>query len=172
MYFKVRHEYPNFESLSADEQQRIATLAKANNHKWIRALSLNHDSQQWQLKAPDFKTVYPAGNGKKPLYRLLDIVQAEPSQIVYLFEGEQKADYAASIELLATTCGGSNDIAATDLEPLTGRFIVIWADHDTAGIKARNELIEALHLSLIHILRAHETREDIVCRLLLEKKKR
>lgn len=145
MYFKVRHEYPNFESLSADEQQRIATLAKANNHKWIRALSLNHDSQQWQLKAPDFKTVYPAGNGKKPLYRLLDIVQAEPSQAVYLFEGEQKADYAASIELLATTCGGSNDIAATDLEPLTGRFIVIWADNDEPGIKARNELIEALH---------------------------
>ena len=26
-------------------------------------------------------------------------------------------------------------------------------------------------LSLIHILRAHETREDLVCRLLLEKKK-
>ena len=30
----------------------------------------------------------------------------------------------------------------------------------------------ALGLSLIHILRAHETRHDLVCRLLLEKKKK
>lgn len=144
MYFKVRHEYPNFESLSVDEQQRISKLAAAQKHKWIRPLSLNHESGQWQFKAPDFKTVYPAGNGKKPLYRLLDIVQAEPNQTVYLFEGEQKADYAASLGLVAATCGGSNDIAATDSEPLTGRFIVIWADNDEPGINARDELIAAL----------------------------
>ena len=144
MYFKVRHEYPNFESLSVDEQQRISKLAAAQKHKWIRALSLNHESGQWQLKAPDFKTIDPAGNGKKPLYRLHEVMQAEPSQTVYLFEGEQKADYAASLGLVATTCGGSNDIAATDLEPLTGLFIVIWADNDEAGVRARDELTTLL----------------------------
>ena len=40
MYFKVRHEYPNFESLSVDEQQRISKLAAAQKHKWINENTL------------------------------------------------------------------------------------------------------------------------------------
>lgn len=144
VYFKARNEHLSFYDLSLDEQNRIASEAKANKHKWIRAISLNPNGGKWQAKEPDYAVVYPDGNGQKPLYRLHKLMQAEPDQIVYLFEGEQKADLAASLGLVATTCGGSNSISATHLEPLAGRKVVIWADNDEAGIKARDELTTLL----------------------------
>lgn len=88
--------------------------------------------------------VYPAGNGKKPLYRLHELVAANSVDPIYIFEGEQKADLAASLGLVATTCGGSNSISATHLKPLAGRSVVIWPDNDEAGIKARDEIAAAL----------------------------
>ncbi len=50
----------------------------------------------------------------------------------------------------------------------------IWAQPNDGGTNLRlhNCLEEAVRLSLIHILRAHETVLDLVCRLLLEKKKK
>lgn len=126
LYFKTRLKHPD------------------TGHKWIRAMSFKPDGTGWQTKEPDFKAVYPDGHGKKPLYRLHELVAANSVDPVYLFEGEQKADYAASLGFVATTCGGSNSISATYLKPLTGRNVVIWPDHDEAGIKARDELTAAL----------------------------
>ncbi|WP_166739025.1 DUF927 domain-containing protein [Alkanindiges illinoisensis] len=144
VYFKARYEHANFDNLPADEQEQIASKARANRHKWIRALSFNCHTRQWRLKEPDYTAAYPAGNGKKPLYRLVDMVQADTAQSVYIFEGEQKADYAASLGLVATTCGSSGSITTTHLEPLAGRSVVIWPDNDEAGIKARDEIAAAL----------------------------
>ena len=144
VYFKTRHEHPTFYDLSPDEQEHIASKARANRHKWIRALSFNCHTRQWQLKEPDYTAAYPAGNGKKPLYRLVDMVQADTAQSVYIFEGEQKADYAASLGLVATTCGSSGSITTTHLEPLAGRSATIWPDNDNPGIKAALELLSAL----------------------------
>ncbi len=124
--------------------------------KTLRAFSINDGRPVGKDKQPaigrfmpvepseKWNDVYPAGNGKKPLYRLHEVMQAKPDQVVYLFEGEQKADLAASLGLLATTCGGSNSISTTDLEPLTGLSIVIWPDNDAAGLKARDELTTLL----------------------------
>lgn len=126
IYFKLRLKHPD------------------TGQKWIRAISPKPDGTGWQSKEPDFKTVYPRGNGKKPLYRLHELVQGNIGQPVYIFEGEQKADLAANMGLLATTCGGSNSITTTHLEPLTGCSVIIWADHDEAGLKACDELVCAL----------------------------
>lgn len=126
LYFKTRLKHPD------------------TGHKWIRAMSFKPDGTGWQTKEPDFKAVYPDGHGKKPLYRLHELVAANSVDPVYLFEGEQKADLAASLGLFATTCGGSSSIATTHLTPLAGRNVVIWPDHDEAGIKARDELTAAL----------------------------
>lgn len=126
LYFKTRLKHPD------------------TGNKWIRAISPKTDGTGWQTKEPDFKAVYPDGQGKKPLYRLYELQLADPSQPVYLFEGEQKADLAASLGLIATTCGSSSSIATTHLKPLAGRQVMIWADNDEAGIKARDELTAAL----------------------------
>ena len=126
LYFKTRLKHPD------------------TGHKWIRAISLKPNGTGWQMKEPDFKLVYPDGHGKKPLYRLHELVAANSVDPVYIFEGEQKADLAASLGFVATTCGGSNSISATHLEPLAGRSVVIWPDNDEAGIKARDEIAAAL----------------------------
>ena len=144
IYFKTRHEHPTFYNLSPEEQERIARAVVANKHKWIKSISLKANGTGWQTKEPDFKLVYPGGQGKKPLYRLHELVAANSVDPVYIFEGEQKADLAASLGLVATTCGGSNSISATHLKPLAGRSVVIWPDNDEAGIKARDELTAAL----------------------------
>lgn len=120
------------------------TRAKHDDgRKWIRAFSVKSDGNM-HTKEPDFKTVYPDGNGKKPLYRLHELSAATHDQPIWLFEGEQKADLAMSLGLIASTCGGSSSIDSTHLEPLRGRVVVIWADHDDAGTKARDALITAL----------------------------
>lgn len=131
-------------------------LRHADKGKTLRAFSINDGRPVGKDQKPvigqfmpvepsgKWAKVYPAGHGKKPLYRLAEIMQADKTQPVYIFEGEQKADLAASFGLIATTCGSSGSIATTHLEPLAGRSIVIWADNDEAGIKARDELIAAL----------------------------
>ena len=131
-------------------------LKHESKGKTLRAFSINDGRPVGKDKQPaigqfmpvepsdKWNEVYPAGAGQKPLYRLHEVMQAEPDQVVYLFEGEQKADLAASLGLLATTCGGSNSISTTDLEPLAGRNITIWPDNDEAGIKARDELTTLL----------------------------
>jgi DNA primase len=63
---------------------------------------------------------------------------------IWLFEGEQKADLAQQLGVIASTCGGSGNVTATDLQPLTDKTVVIWADNDKAGIKCRDELAQAL----------------------------
>ncbi|RYZ84443.1 MAG: hypothetical protein EOO68_31605, partial [Moraxellaceae bacterium] len=85
IYFKLRLKHPD------------------TGQKWIRAISFKPDGTGWQSKEPDFKTVYPSGNGKKPLYRLHELIKTDTAQPIYIFEGEQKADLAANIGLLAIT---------------------------------------------------------------------
>ena len=147
LYWKVRAQHNTFYNLTVPEQQRIANGASANAHKWIRAISVkpdSTDSRGFQLKEPDFSVVYPAGAGKKPLYNLAGIASAAPDTVVWLFEGEQKADLANMLGLLASTCGGASSIEGTCLTALAGRDVVIWPDNDEPGIKARDCLVTAL----------------------------
>lgn len=99
--------------------------------KWIRAF--HHDGTNFVAKEPVYTDVYPTGNGKKPLYLLHELVNADAGQAVYIVEGEQKADYLAEIGLIATTSGGKSSANATDWQPLTGRRVIIWPDFDEAG---------------------------------------
>lgn len=136
IYFKLRLKHPD------------------TGNKWIRAIGPKPDGTGFQTKEPDFKTVYPAGNGKKPLYRLHELVAANSVDPVYIFEGEQKADYGASLGFVATTCGATGSITTTHLEPLTGRTVIIWPDNDTVGLKVRDELtaaLQAIGCTVFHI---------------------
>lgn len=110
--------------------------------KWLRSFSQANDGN-WQMKEPDFRSVYPQGNGKKPLYRLPNIV-ANVHDTVYIFEGEQKADLAIKLGLLATTTGGSSTINSHYWQPLIGRNVILWRDNDAAGKKWLSDIILAL----------------------------
>lgn len=79
------------------------------------------------LGEPDF-----AGR-RKPIYRLHEIVTAPPEHPVWWTEGEQKAEALERLGLVATTAGGAQADARADLEPLRGRRVIIWPDHDEPG---------------------------------------
>ncbi|GIL07052.1 MAG: hypothetical protein BroJett031_35720 [Betaproteobacteria bacterium] len=105
-----------------------------SREKIIRPIHLNGGG--YVLGEPDF-----AGK-PKPIYRLHEIAAAEPDQPVWWVEGEQKADALARLGLLATTAGGANDDDRRDFEPLRGRHVIVWPDHDDPG-RAHGERVAA-----------------------------
>mgnify|MGYP000846886437 CR=1 FL=1 len=138
VYWKVRLKHPAFDQAADAIKEKYQGKAK-----WIRALSQNADGI-FQMKEPDFAIAYPEGNGKKPLYRLPDIVAAAPDAVVFIVEGEQKADALAALGLVATTSGGNTSTDTTYWQPLAGRSVRIWPDHDTAGQIYAREVKAAL----------------------------
>ena len=99
--------------------------------KWIRAF--HHEGTTFIAKEPVYTEVYPIGNGKKPLYRLHELLNSDAGQAVWVVEGEQKADYLTELGLIATTSGGKSSANATDWTPIAGRRVIIWPDFDDAG---------------------------------------
>ena len=125
VYWKTRAKHKTFDSLTPEQQAATATAAAANGSKWIRAF--HFDGASFIAKEPAFES------GKKPLYRLHELVNAEAGQSVYICEGEQKADYLASLGLIATTSGGASSTNTTDWTPIAGRRVIVWPDFDDAG---------------------------------------
>jgi hypothetical protein len=69
----------------------------------------------------------------RPLYRLPDLLARSEEQ-VYVCEGEEAADAAATLGLLATTSPhGCESASKADWRPLAGREVVILPDNDDAG---------------------------------------
>lgn len=119
VYWKVRLKHPE------------------SGDKWIRSFS--QSGSGFQFKEPNFKNVYPAGNGKKPLYRLHEL-GSQSDHDIFVVEGEQKADALAKLGLIATTSGSSGSVHTTDWQPLAGRTVRLWRDYDDAGAKYQDEV--------------------------------
>lgn len=124
----------------------IYAKPRLKNHdtgeKYIRSISQDA-AGKWQMKDPDFSIVYPEGGGQKPIYRRHDL-QADTKAIVYIFEGEQKADLANTLGFIATTSGGSTQIDKYHWQPLAGRKVCLWADNDSAGAVWLGQLYKRL----------------------------
>lgn len=148
---------------------KIRLKNHTSGEKTLRAFSRNDGRPVGRSKEPalglfmpvepsgKWEELYPAGRGKKPLYNLSGILSASIDQPVYIFEGEQKADFANGLGLVATTCGGAGSIATTNLEPLAGRRVIIWPDNDEAGEKACKKLIGLLSSTACQLSRVDIT---------------
>ena len=74
------------------------------------------------------------GDAPRVLYRLPEILAADPAEPVYLVEGERKADKLAGWGLAATAIAfGANGWRKAYAEPLAGRTVIILPDNDVAG---------------------------------------
>jgi len=79
----------------------------------------------WQI------TAMPA---PRLLYRLPELLAADPSTPVFVCEGEKSVEAARRCGLLATTsAGGAQAANMTDWTPLAGRHVVILPDNDKPG---------------------------------------
>lgn len=87
---------------------------------------ISFDGKAWTATAPKVR----------PLFNLESLLEADPQEQVFVFEGEKCALAAEGLGLLATTSsGGSGGSASTDWSPLRGRSVVIVPDRDVAGEK-------------------------------------
>lgn len=88
------------------------------------------------------------GDTRRVLYRLPELIAADPAQPVYLVEGERKADKLAAMGLTATAIAfGGKSWRAGYAEPLAGRTVAILPDNDAPGLefaeRARGDIVAA-----------------------------
>jgi len=93
-------------------------------------------SKQFSWYRPDGKGGWILRlNGVQPqLYRLPEILKADPGELVFIVEGEKDVDSVRGLGLVATcNPGGAGKWSAIDDSPLHGRDVVIVADKDASG---------------------------------------
>jgi hypothetical protein len=90
----------------------------------------------YQLTEPKFEC-------GKPLY-FLHRIASNPDAVVWVMEGEQKAEALNKLGLIATTSGGATSADATDWKPLRGRTARIWRDTDEPGKAYAGEVANIL----------------------------
>lgn len=139
--------------------QQLYWKTRAKNHtthkKDIRAFCVNDGrlnpktdrpmSGQFIPYEPKFSDVYPSGNGKKPLYRLRELLNADAGQALRVVEGEPKADFLASLGLIATTSGGASSANTTHWPRVQSGQAIIWRDNDTQGEKHQSDVAAILN---------------------------
>lgn len=80
------------------------------------------------------------------LYKLPEILKADPNRPVLILEDERCADAARQCDLVATTsAGGAKAAAQTDWTPLRGRRVVILPDNDAAGERYASDVAGLCH---------------------------
>ena len=109
----------------------------AAGEKWIRPMKLT--GAGYALGEPAAEA-FPGG---KPLYRLHELASSPGKQVI-VTEGELKADMLAALGLLVTTSGAADSAAKADWQPLAGRDVLIWPDHDEAGQRYAQAVQEVL----------------------------
>lgn len=111
--------------------------------------------QVCRMEPKDFRQRRPDGNGgwtwsldgvRRVLYRLPELVGANPAEPVFLVEGEKDADNLAAVGLIATTnAGGAGKWGDEYAAELAGRHVVILPDNDEAGRRHAHKVAASLH---------------------------
>jgi hypothetical protein len=84
---------------------------------------------------------------RRVLYRLPELLAADPSSTFFIVEGEKDADRLSSMGLIATTnaSGAKSPWLRDYCETLSGRSVVIIPDNDEPGKTHAVEVARALH---------------------------
>ena len=108
-----------------------------------------------QRRRGDKGWVWGLGDTRRVLYRLPDLLAADPGQWVYVCEGEKDADNLARLGLVATTNPGGAGKWREEFGPyLQGRRVAILPDNDAPG--------QAHALDVAHKLAPHAAEVRIV----------
>jgi hypothetical protein len=111
--------------------------------------------QVCRYEPKDFRQRRPDGAGgwtwkldgvQRVLYRLPELLATDPSQTVYLVEGEKDADKLVAEGLVATTnSGGAGKWRDEYNESLRGRSVVIVPDNDEVGRAHADQVARSLY---------------------------
>lgn len=115
---------------------RIRCKHPDTGDKWTRPMHWNGSA--FVIGEP------PAPAHGKPLYRLPELLAADPADVVLIVEGEWCADHLHKLGLIVTTSGSAASASGADWAPLRGRSCLLWPDHDAPGRKYAEEVAASL----------------------------
>jgi hypothetical protein len=120
---------------TADGSPYLRVQRTAAKKFWQQHLN---GSASWESGAP---------KGPRILYRLPELVAADPTSPVYIVEGEKDADRLASLGfVVTTTAGGSKGKWTPEMvEPLAGRTVYIVPDNDDPGQGYAQRAAQQIH---------------------------
>ncbi|MDP9426656.1 MAG: phage/plasmid primase, P4 family [Actinomycetota bacterium] len=103
----------------------------------------------------DFRQRRPDGRGgwiwnlhsvRRVVYRLPELLAADPAEKVFYLEGEKDADRGAAEGLVSTTnAGGSKEFRPEYAETLRGRHVIVVEDNDEPGRKGAQKKARTLY---------------------------
>lgn len=119
-----------------NEDGKLVYQAVRMNPKDFRQRRPNPEGEGWVWNLKDIPRV---------LYRLPDLLDANPKDIVFIAEGEKDCDNLAKHGLLGTTnVGGAGKWKDEYSECLRDRRVCILPDNDAPGVKHANQVAESL----------------------------
>ena len=83
------------------------------------------------------------GEVQKVLYRLDELVQADPGRVVWITEGEKDVEALRAAGAIATTMGGVNDWRPEFAEFFRDRFVKVCMDKDAPGGECASKVMLA-----------------------------
>ncbi len=92
--------------------------------------------KKFRQRRPDGKGdwIWNLNGVRRVLYRLPELLAADPSSMVFVCEGEKDADRLSALGLVATTnSGGAGKWRAEYAESLRGSHVCLLSDNDEAG---------------------------------------
>jgi hypothetical protein len=113
--------------------------------------------------------IWKLDDTKRVLYRLPELIAADPCEPVYIAEGEKDADRLATLGLISTTSPGGAGKWKPEYSPcLRGRKVIILPHNDDPGRKHADEVGQSLHgesatariLTLPGLTKEHEDLSD------------
>jgi hypothetical protein len=108
---------------------------------------LRYDPKQFRQRRPDGggKWIYNLDDTRRVLYRLPELLQADPARHVFIVEGEKDADNLWAIDRVATTCPmGALKWREEYNATLKGRHVAILPDNDEPGRRHAQAVAKAL----------------------------
>jgi putative DNA primase/helicase len=114
----------------------VAEYDYRDEHKSLLYQAVRFDPKGFSQRRPDGAGgwAYKLNGARRVPYRLPELLAADPSQPVFIVEGEKDADRLASLGLVATTnAGGAGKWRDEFSEFLRGRSVVIIPDNDEPG---------------------------------------
>jgi hypothetical protein len=120
---------------------------------------LRYDPKSFSQRRPDGKGGFISNvtGVRRVPYRLVDILSADPSQPIFIGEGERDADRLASLGLIATTnSGGAGKWRVEYNSVFKDRHVAILPDNDEVGARhaeqvARSLLAYALSVRIVKL---------------------
>jgi hypothetical protein len=139
-------------------KQIVAAYDYKDRHEKVVFQVVRYQPKRFAQRHPDSDGDWHWGLGGDPsrcgcpkiapiLYRLPELLESDPSQTVFITEGEKQSDVLWEAGLVATTfpMGAGKSHLVRDLSALEGRHVAILPDNDGQGRTHAHQIAERLY---------------------------